>query len=276
MTVVISDPAQTRPRPAARPDPVATFNLMGVGVSAVNLGLARDTLLAAIETGRRGFVCVRDAHGLVRAQKDTGLRHAHNNAFLVTPDGMPLVWALKLAGFRKAGRVYGPDLMAEMFDAGRSAGVKHYLYGTTEENLALLSARLLQRFPGAQIVGSYAPPFRPLSDSEETEVTDRINAAGADIIWVGLSTPKQEHWMHKMRDRLQASMLIGVGAAFDFHAGNKPQAPQILQRSGMEWAFRLACEPRRLWRRYAVTIPCFLGLAFAQATGLRRFPIDDR
>lgn len=251
------------------------INLMGIGLSVVNLDTARDFILTAIRDGRRGHVCVRDAHGVVRAQKDEALRQAHNSAFLVTPDGMPLVWALRLAGHVHAGRVYGPDLMETLLDAGRQQKVGHFLYGTTQDTLDRLEARLLRRFPGARIVGRIAPPFRALTPGEEVDIAARINASGADIVWVGLSTPRQELWMQTMRARLEASMLIGVGAAFDFHAGNKAQAPKFIQRSGMEWAFRLACEPRRLWSRYAVTIPCFIGLALAQSLRLRRFPLQD-
>lgn len=255
--------------------PVAWINLLGLRVSAINLPLARDLILGAITKRQRGYICVRDAHGVVRAQKERSLRLAHNRAFLVTPDGMPLVWALRFAGHKDAGRVYGPDLMAELFGAGQAANVGHYLYGTTSENLEKLRQRLLTRFPDARISGMYAPPFRTLSSAEESDVAEMINATGADIVWVGLSTPKQELWMHRMRPYLNPAMLIGVGAAFDFHAGNKAQAPKFIQRSGFEWIFRLACEPRRLWKRYAVTVPSFLGLVALQTTKLRRFPFDD-
>lgn len=258
---------------------VEWINLMGIKLSALNLELACATILTAIAKGQRGYICVRDAHGVVKAQQDPVLRRAHNRAFLVTPDGMPLVWALRLAGKPKVGRVYGPDLMAALFAAGQAEGqgqgVSHFLYGTTPETLVQLETNLLRRFPKARVVGKLSPPFRPLSHDEETAIAAEINLSGADIVWVGLSTPKQELWMQSMRARLTPSMLIGVGAAFDFHAGQKAQAPRFLQRSGLEWAFRLACEPRRLWRRYAVTIPSFLGLALAQAMGLKRFPLDD-
>jgi N-acetylglucosaminyldiphosphoundecaprenol N-acetyl-beta-D-mannosaminyltransferase len=250
-------------------------NVLGVRVSAVNLKSATGLIEKAIEDGRREYVCVRDAHGVVRCQKDPELRSIHNRAFLVTPDGMPLVWALKHAGHVESDRVYGPDLMLSVFTAGSSKGVRHFLYGATAETLEQLQARLLAKFPQARIVGSYAPPFRQLSVQEETDIADRLNRSGADIIWVGLSTPKQELWMARMRDRLQAPMLIGVGAAFDFHAGLKRQAPRIIQRSGFEWVFRLLCEPRRLWRRYALVVPTFISLTAFQRLGLRKFPIED-
>ena len=249
-------------------------NVLGVRVSAVNLKSATGLIQKAIEDGRKEYVCVRDAHGVVRCQKDPELRSIHNRAFLVTPDGMPLVWALKHAGHVESDRVYGPDLMLSVFDAG-SSNLRHFLYGATAETLEQLQARLLAKFPQARIVGSYAPPFRQLSMQEETDIADRLNRSGADIIWVGLSSPKQELWMARMRDRLEAPMLIGVGAAFDFHAGLKRQAPRVIQRSGFEWAFRLLCEPRRLWRRYALVVPTFISLTAFQRLGLRKFPIED-
>jgi len=250
-------------------------NVLGVRVSAVNLKSATGLIEKAIEDGRKEYVCVRDAHGIVRCQKDPELRSIHNRAFLVTPDGMPLVWALKHAGHAESDRVYGPDLMLSVFEAGRSKGLRHFLYGATAKTLEQLQARLIAKFPEARIVGSYAPPFRDLSLQEETDIADRINRSGADIIWVGLSSPKQELWMARMRDRLDASVLIGVGAAFDFHAGLKRQAPRVIQRSGFEWAFRLLCEPRRLWRRYALVVPTFISLTAFQRLGLRKFPIED-
>lgn len=250
-------------------------NVLGVRVSAVNLKSATELIQKAIEDGRKEYVCVRDAHGVVRCQTDTKLRSIHNRAFLVTPDGMPLVWALKHAGHMECDRVYGPDLMLSVFEAGRAKGVRHFLYGATAKTLERLQARLLAKFPEARIAGSYAPPFHELSLQEEADIADRINRSGADIVWVGLSTPKQELWMARMRDRLEAPILIGVGAAVDFHAGLKRQAPRIIQRSGFEWAFRLFCEPRRLWRRYALVVPAFISLTALQRLGLRKFPIED-
>ncbi|MBB3351449.1 WecB/TagA/CpsF family glycosyltransferase [Rhizobium lentis] len=256
-------------------DSLEWTNVLGVRISAVNLKSATGFIQKGIEDGRREYVCVRDAHGVVRCQDDPELRSIHNRAFLVTPDGMPLVWALKRAGHVDSDRVYGPDLMLSVFEAGTSKGIRHFLYGATPETLQHLQAQLLAKFPEAEIAGSYAPPFHKLSPQEEADIADRLNRSGADIIWVGLSSPKQELWMARMRDRLDASMLIGVGAAFDFHAGLKRQAPRFIQRSGFEWAFRLLCEPRRLWRRYALVVPTFISLTAFQRLGLRKFPIED-
>lgn len=246
---------------------------MGMRLSALNLALAVKRIEVAVERGERGYICIRDAHGVVRCHGDPRFKAVHNHAFMVTPDGMPLVWALRLAGYREAGRVYGPDLMLALMERGRERGLRHFLYGATTETLERLETRLRARLPGAQIVGGLAPPFRALTEAEQSDVVERINASGADIVWVGLGTPKQEFWMAEMRALLAPAMLIGVGAAFDFHAGGKRQAPRFIQRSGLEWAFRLASEPRRLWRRYAVTVPNFLWLGACQALRLRSFPM---
>lgn len=248
------------------------MNLLGVRISAVDLSSAVGRILGAIETGQKGYVCIRDVHGIVRCQSDDRLRQVHNRAFLVTPDGMPVVWALRLTGHRAADRVYGPDLMLALFEQGR--GLRHFLFGSTPETLARLETRLRARFPEARIAGRLSPPFGSWNPEEEEAMVARINASEADIVWVGLGTPKQELWMGRTRSELNAPMLIGVGAAFDFHSGTKRQAPRFIQRSGFEWLFRLASEPRRLAGRYAVAVPRFLGLTLAQATGLRRFPID--
>ena len=261
---------------ATMPDvgPRGWINLLGVRISAVDLPSAVQRIVAAIAGGQKGYICIRDVHGVVKCQADEELRCVHNRAFMVTPDGMPLVWALRLAGHRAARRVYGPDLMLALFAAGEGFGVRHFLFGSTAATLARLEAELRARFPAARIAGAYSPPFGDWSPAQEAETVRIINAAAADIVWVGLGTPTQELWMGRARASLDAAMLIGVGAAFDFHSGGKRQAPRFIQRSGFEWLFRLASEPRRLGRRYAVAVPAFLGLALAQATGLRRFPID--
>jgi N-acetylglucosaminyldiphosphoundecaprenol N-acetyl-beta-D-mannosaminyltransferase len=260
----------TAPSVNAGPSPVASINLLGVRVSALNLDLAVQEIRRDIAEGRPGYVCISGAHALVDCQSDPELKEVLNGARLVTPDGMPLVWELRRRGHAAAGRVYGPDLMLALF----GHGMRHYLYGATDRTLDLLQTRLSERFPKAEIVGRHAPPFRPLTDEEETEVVRKINASGADIVWVGIGAPKQERWMARMRDRLDPPMLIGVGAAFDFHAGLQPQAPSWMQQRGLEWAFRLSAEPRRLWRRYLRVVPGYMALLALQRSGLRRFPMD--
>lgn len=244
------------------------IDLLGVRVSALNLRSACDRVHDAVRERQRGYVCLCGAHGLVDSQSVPALRIAYNKAFLNTPDGMPLVWELHRQGHSDAGRVYGPDLMLGMFERG----LRHYLYGASPATLARLEERLKKRFPQATIVGAYSPPFRALTEQEDDDVAHRINAAKPDIVWVGLGAPKQELWMARLRDRLHAPMLIGVGAAFDFHAGKKPQAPAIMQSLGLEWLFRLGSEPRRLWRRYLRVVPGYIGLLALQRLGLRQYP----
>jgi N-acetylglucosaminyldiphosphoundecaprenol N-acetyl-beta-D-mannosaminyltransferase len=245
-------------------------DILGVHVSAIDMGTAIETIASWIAQASKKYVCVTGVHGIMESTRCEELRRIHNAAGMVTPDGMPLVWLLKWAGLRHVERVYGPDLMLAAFGAYELRTARHFFYGTTEQTLAALSSRLRQRFPNARIVGAIAPPFRPLSTSEDEAHIAEINAACPDIVWIGLSTPEQERWMASHRDRLNAVVLIGTGAAFDIHAGIVPQAPRYLQRSGLEWAFRLCTDPRRLWRRYAVNVPLFIVHVLAQKLGLRR------
>jgi N-acetylglucosaminyldiphosphoundecaprenol N-acetyl-beta-D-mannosaminyltransferase len=250
-------------------------NILGVGVSAVNLQLALDIIEDWITKGERRYVCVRDVHGVVESQRDERLRRIHNAAGLVTPDGMPLVWISKLRGHRHVDRVYGPDLMLALCQRSMKKGYRHYLYGGAEGVPDRLASRLKLQYPGLDVAGTYSPPFRPLTTEEDEGIVQRINASQADVVWIGLSTPKQEKWMADHRDRLEASVLLGVGAAFDFHAGLKRQAPRWIQRSGFEWLFRLLTEPRRLWRRYFVNNPLFLWLILLQGLGIRKYSLEE-
>jgi N-acetylglucosaminyldiphosphoundecaprenol N-acetyl-beta-D-mannosaminyltransferase len=253
-------------------DEVGRLDILGVEVSAVDIPGVVAILEGWIAERRRDYVCVTGVHGVMEAVRNEAVRRAHNRAGLTVPDGMPLVWLLKEAGFAGVGRVYGPDLMLALLARSETEGYRHYLYGGAPETLARLRARLAERFPRAVIAGAYAPPFRPAGAAEEQEAIDAIDESGADIVWVGLSTPKQELWMANHRARLAAPALIGVGAAFDFHAGLVRQAPARLQRMGLEWAFRMTMEPRRLAGRYLRNNPSFLALLLAQRLGLRRFP----
>lgn len=242
--------------PASTREP--RVDVLGVEVSAVTLDDAVSTVRRWIDTRHASYVCVTGVHGVMESQADAALRRIHNESGLTVPDGMPLVWCCRAARAAAVTRVYGPDLMLALCEVGIAPGWGHFLYGATDEVLADLAASLRFRFPGIRIVGTYAPPFRPLTDAETVLVTDCIETSGADLVWVGLSTPKQERWMAEFRPRLGAPVLLGVGAAFDFHAGRVRQAPPLLQRLGLEWAFRLAMEPRRLWRRYARNNPRFV------------------
>ncbi|HLT96799.1 MAG TPA: WecB/TagA/CpsF family glycosyltransferase [Acidimicrobiia bacterium] len=233
-------------------------DVLGVEVSAIDLPEAVVRIGSWIRSGDRQYVCVTGVHGVIEAQRDPSLKEIHNRAGMVTPDGMPLVWCGRWAGVTDIDRVYGPDLMVAVMAASTDQGWRHYFYGAGPGIAEQLAERLSLRFPGLKVAGTHTPPFRELTDGECSAIADEINSSGADIVWVGLSTPKQERWMARMRPLLTVPVLIGVGAAFDMHAGNLRQAPRWMQRSGLEWLYRLSREPRRLWRRYAVIIPSFL------------------
>jgi N-acetylglucosaminyldiphosphoundecaprenol N-acetyl-beta-D-mannosaminyltransferase len=257
-------------------DNLPRANVLGVGVSAIDLDLALEVIEGWIARRELQYVCVTGVHGVMESVRDEALRQIHNSAGLVTPDGMPLVWLSHLQGFRHVDRVYGPDLMLALCERSVSRGYRHFLYGGGEGVSERLATRLRERCPGLQIVGSHSPPFRPLTAEEEAAMAQMINGAAPDVVWVGLSTPKQERWMASHVGKLTAPVLIGVGAAFDFHAGLKKQAPYWMQRRGLEWLFRLLTEPQRLWRRYAVNVPTFLFLILLQATGLRKYPLAQQ
>lgn len=244
------------------PLPVASESrsILGVRVDATSYAHASQTVVRLAESGVGGYVCVTGVHGVIEAQRDPGFARVLADACLVTPDGVPLVWALRALGVPEATRVYGPDLMPAVCAAAAREGVPIGLYGGTPPVLDRLVGRLTREHPGLDVAWTFAPPFRELSPDEDAKVTDAILAAGVHILFVGLGCPRQERWMAAHRDRLPA-VMIGVGAAFDFLAGVKRQAPAWLQRLGLEWAFRLACEPRRLGPRYLSIVPRFL-LAF--------------
>lgn len=233
------------------------IDVLGIAVSAVDLPGAADTIESWIAAEQANYVCVSGVHGVSESQSDPELADIHNRAGMVVPDGMPLVWCGHRVGAPDMARVYGPDLMLEMCTRAVKSGHTFFFYGGAEGTPELLRDRLVERFPGLIVVGVHSPPFRPLTDEEDAAVVAEINASGADIVWVGLSTPKQERWMAAHHESLDA-VLIGVGAAFDFHAGNLSQAPAWMQARGLEWLYRLGKEPRRLWRRYLTNNPLFV------------------
>lgn len=255
------------------PSPIVPrYNVLGVGVSALTLAQACDLIVGGRGPLRRGYVCLGTAHGVTEARADPELRRIFNESWLTTPDGMPLVWL----GPKGVERVYGPDLMLAVCDQGRAAGLTHYFYGGTSGVADELKARLLARFPGLSVTGSFTPPFRPLSDAETAALRADVARTRPDVVWVGLGTPKQEKFMAANWRELDAGVLIGVGAAFDFHSGRVRQAPRWIQRSGFEWLFRLGTEPRRLGPRYLKTNPLFALRVLAQMSGLKKYPLDDR
>jgi N-acetylglucosaminyldiphosphoundecaprenol N-acetyl-beta-D-mannosaminyltransferase len=249
------------PAPAATPalPPVAQAPVLGVPLAVTDYERTLDWIDAAVALGAREYLCVAAVHTVMESRDDDALREAVDGAAFTVPDGQPLAWALRALGHDIDARVYGPELMARACERAERSGQRFYLYGGRDERvLAQLAANLLDRHPGLQLAGGYSPPFRDIADVELDEIAARINAARPDVVWVGIGVPKQEKWMAAMRDRLDAPVLIGVGAAFDFHAGLVPQAPAWMQRAGLEWAFRLAQEPRRLFRRYARHNPRFV------------------
>jgi N-acetylglucosaminyldiphosphoundecaprenol N-acetyl-beta-D-mannosaminyltransferase len=223
-----------------------------------------DWMDAMIAAGQHGYLTAAAVNLVMNAQEDPETHAAVLGATLAVPDGQPIVWALHALGHHRATRVYGPDLMANYCARAAVKGNPIYLYGGRHaEARLLLERRLRERFPGLQIAGGNSPPFRPLTAAEDERAIADINASGAAVVWVGTGQPRQEQWMHRMRPRLQPALLVGVGAAFDFHAGLVPQAPAWMQRNGLEWTYRLAREPLRLWRRYARYNPRFV-VAFAR------------
>jgi N-acetylglucosaminyldiphosphoundecaprenol N-acetyl-beta-D-mannosaminyltransferase len=245
--------------------------LLGVPVALTDYAGAMAEMEAMIANGRRGYVCAVPVHGVMVAREDPEMMQALQGATMNVPDGKPLVWALNALGEDLPDRVYGPDL-TDLFCA-RSAerGYRVWLYGgETPAALEELVTALQRRHPGIVIAGSWSPPHRPLTPAEERDVTDRINADRPDVVWVGIGVPKQEKWMAQMSPRLDAPVLVGVGAAFDFLAGRKRQAPAWMQRRGLEWLFRLSQEPRRLLGRYLRYNPAFVAAFLRQYVRERR------
>jgi len=246
--------------PATQEVPIVEAEpVLGVPLALTDYTRTLEWIDAMIASGQRGYVCVAAVHTVMVSQEDPELRAAIQGADLIVPDGQPLVWAMNALGHQLPSRVYGPELMARACARAATNATTMYLYGGRNQGaLVQLALNLRTSHPGLRIVGGYSPPYRDLSAEEEDAIVSEINASGADIVWVGIGAPKQEKWMARVRDRLEAPVLIGVGAAFDFHAGLVPQAPDWMQRFGLEWVFRLAHEPKRLWRRYARYNPRFV------------------
>jgi N-acetylglucosaminyldiphosphoundecaprenol N-acetyl-beta-D-mannosaminyltransferase len=242
----------------------STVDVLGVPLSLTDYERTLDWIDGTVAAGQRGYVCVCNVHTVMASSEDEELRTALLRSTLNVPDGQPLVWALNALGHPLTDRVYGPELMARACARAATSGQRLYLYGGRNQGaLVQLALNLRQRYPGVKIVGGYSPPHRPLTADERAAVVREINGSRADVVWAGIGVPKQEKWMAQLRPALDAPVLIGVGAAFDFHAGLVPQAPTWLQESGLEWSYRLAHEPRRLWRRYIRYNPRFV-LAFAR------------
>jgi N-acetylglucosaminyldiphosphoundecaprenol N-acetyl-beta-D-mannosaminyltransferase len=238
---------------------VDTVEVLGIPLARIDYDGVLEWIDATVAARDRGYVCVAATHTVMASQDDPELRSAVLGSSLTVPDGQPLVWAMNALGAGLDARVYGPTLMERAMERAAHTGTRHFLYGGRNNGaLVQLAYNLRSRHAGMKIVGGHVPPFRPLTTAEEDAVAAEIDRSGADVVWVGIGVPKQEKWMAAMRERLEAPVLVGVGAAFDFHAGLVPQAPNWMQEAGLEWAFRLGAEPRRLWRRYLRYNPRFV------------------
>ncbi len=251
-----------------------SINVLGTQVTALNEPGAVNLLESWMRSPRFGrYVCLTGVHGIMEGLRDTRVQSIHNRADAVMPDGMPLTWMGWIRGHRSMNRVYGPDLMLAMLEVSARRGYTNYFYGGKAGVAEDLGHRMAARFRGLQVVGAHSPPFGPLSAAEETAILAEINAIKPDLLWIGLSTPKQEIQMATFSGKVQAKVMLGVGAAFDFHTGRLRQAPLWIRRAGLEWLFRLCMEPRRLAKRYLLNNPLFLVHLLLQATGLRSYPI---
>ena len=239
-------------------------DILGVPIALTDYEGTMDVMDEMVDRRHSGWVCAAAVHSVMVSRSDPAMRQALRGATITVPDGMPIVWAANALGEELPNRVYGPELMRRHLDRSAEQGHRVWLYGGRDQGaLVQLALTLRQKHPGIKIVGGYSPPFRPLSEDEDAAVAKQINDARADVVWVGVGVPKQEKWMLRMRERLDAPVLCAVGAAFDFHAGRVSQAPRWMQERGLEWTYRIAQEPKRLLPRYLVTNPSFM-LNFAR------------
>jgi N-acetylglucosaminyldiphosphoundecaprenol N-acetyl-beta-D-mannosaminyltransferase len=256
-------------------DGLPSRSLLGMRVDATSYRDAAERTIVWASEGASKAIAVATVNNVMEAYDDPSFRDVMNRADLVTPDGMPLVWGLRMLGIRSATRVYGPELTPVILAEAERAAIPVGFYGGSPEVVDRLVATVGERYPALDVVYAVSPPFREATDDEDQRTVDAIDASGCRVLFVGLGCPKQERWMMAHRDRIDA-VMVGVGAAFDFLAGTKKQAPAVLQRWGLEWAFRLATEPRRLWRRYLRHNPRFVALFGAQVIRTRIGLIDTK
>jgi N-acetylglucosaminyldiphosphoundecaprenol N-acetyl-beta-D-mannosaminyltransferase len=249
----------------------ASANILGVGVHAVDMTAAVGLIQDALAEGRKGYVCLTGVHGIMEAQRDPEFRRVLDRALLVAPDGMPTVWVGRAQGFHHMRRVYGPDLMRTVCAQSVAQRTSHFLYGGKPGIVQELQKNLESWYPGIRIVGTYTPPFRALLPDEQRAIEAQLARLSPDIVWVGLSTPKQERFMAENIEGFSCGVMIGVGAAFDVHTGNMTDAPRWMKQAGLQWLHRLCQEPSRLGKRYLINNPAFLWRLALQLTGLRRY-----
>ena len=247
--------------------PLERTDVLGVAITVVDMQSALDAVDVACGGGKGGYVCFTNVHAVVTAHDDAVFREVTNGSLMSVADGKPVHWFARWIRGAAVGHVPGPDFMLEAL--ARFPGSRHFLYGSTPATLERLVARLETRIPGLKFCGAFSPPFGAVSDAQKRADYVKINEARPDFVWVGLGAPKQEKWMAEARSAVAPAVLFGVGAAFDFHAGTAPRAPRWMGRAGLEWLFRLASEPRRLWRRYLVTNSRFLWYVLGSLLGRR-------
>ena len=261
-------------RVSSGPLTIPRTNVLGVGVSAIDLPQAVAAIEDALQGRRKGYICFAGVHPVMEAQADIELKRIYNRSFLTTPDGMPMVWLNRWHGKRHVSRVYGPDLMLEVFRLSEQRGYRQFFYGGTDGVAEAMRGEMLKRFPKLQVVGTFEPPFRALNESEEQQLIEQARACRPDIMWVGLGSPKQDRFMAAMLPKLEVTLMAGVGAAFNFFTGRVPQAPRWMQRSGLEWFYRCVHEPR-VRARYFSTVPRFVLASLAQSASLKHYEILD-
>lgn len=254
---------------------IPEINVLGTSVGAVNLDVTVRLLCKWLTDGIEGrYVCVTDVHCIMQGYRRADVRQAYRDADICVPDGMPLTWVGRLRGHTSMNRVYGPDLMLRMLEVSARTGFTNFFLGGAEGVADDLKRRMTERFPGLDVVGTYCPPFRPLNTEERGEMVGLINSLKPDLLWVGLGAPKQDLFMAEFHEAVSCRIMVGVGAAFDFHTGRVRQAPRWMMQSGLEWLYRLFTEPRRLGPRYLRNNPAFLWHIFLQQTGMRRYPTE--
>lgn len=249
-------------------------NALGVGIDAVNMRSAAAMLESHIRTNTKGYVCLAGVHGIMEVQRDSRLRSIFAEALLVVPDGMPTVWMGHLQGFHTMRRVFGPDLMLEVFGRNEFRDCVHFFCGGAPGVAEKLREEMMRRFPWAKIAGTFSPPFRDMTAKEEADLAAKVRSLQPDIVWVGLSTPKQELFMARYLPMLDTKLMVGVGAAFLFHTGAIRDSPTWVKNAGLQWAHRLMQEPKRLWKRYLLNNSMFIVSILLQFGGLKRYRLN--
>jgi N-acetylglucosaminyldiphosphoundecaprenol N-acetyl-beta-D-mannosaminyltransferase len=254
--------------------PAEQVNVLGIGVHPIDLQKSAWILQRRIQEKRKGYVCLAGVHGVMEAQRNPHLKAILAEALLVVPDGMPTVWMGHMQGFCAMQRVFGPDLMIDIISRSEFRNCVHFFCGGEPGVADKLKANILEQFPWVKIAGTYSPPFRPMTATEEEDLAATLRLLQPDVIWVGLSTPKQEQFMARYLPMLDTKLMIGVGAAFLFHTGAIKDSPRWVKHIGLQWLHRLWQEPSRLWKRYVLNNPLFVVYAFLQIIGLKRYSLE--